>query len=180
VRSGALTGSMGQRLTRAADMVRAALVCAGALFLIAGDGAAALKALLVLPPAFVGRFVRVPPAFDFVFAFALLAEIVKTSIGAYDSISWGDGLSHLVLPLLSGPRHELAVAQNLVASEGPLRARPAQGNCSLPTDAQTPTGVPEAQRPPPGAGSSPVRSSAASFGVNASPPHRSVNCVRVA
>jgi hypothetical protein len=84
-------------------MVRAAIVCAAALFLIAGDGAASLKALLVLPPAFAGRYGRVNPAFDFCFAFALLVEVVATSLGAYDSISWGDGLSHVVLPLLSGP-----------------------------------------------------------------------------
>jgi hypothetical protein len=84
-------------------MARAAIVCAAALFAIAGNGSAALKALLVAPPAFAGRYVRVSPAFDLIFAVALLAEAVATGLGAYDSISWGDGLSHLVLPLLSGP-----------------------------------------------------------------------------
>jgi hypothetical protein len=103
VRSQAPTRSIGQRLRRAADLVRAAIVCAAALFLIAGDGSAGLKALLVLPPAFAGRFVRVAPVFDFALAFALLAEVVATSLGVYDSINWGDGLSHVVLPLLSGP-----------------------------------------------------------------------------
>jgi hypothetical protein len=78
-------------------------VCAALLFLIAGDSSAGLKALLVLPPAFAGRFVRVHPAFDLIFALALLAEVVVSSLGAYDSIGWGDGLSHIVLPLLSGP-----------------------------------------------------------------------------
>ena len=92
-----------KRLRRAADGVRAAIACAAAFFLIAGDGSTGLKALLVLPPAFAGRLVPVHPAFDFIFALALLAEVVATSLGAYDSISWGDGLSHVVLPLLSGP-----------------------------------------------------------------------------
>lgn len=94
---------MARRLRRAADLVRAAIVCAALLFLIGGDSSAGLKALLVLPPAFAGRFVPVHPAFDLIFALALLVELVATSLGAYDSISWGDGLSHIVLPLLSGP-----------------------------------------------------------------------------
>jgi hypothetical protein len=90
-------------LRRAADVVRAAIAWAAAFFLIAGDGSTGLKALLLLPPAFAGRLVPVHPAYDFIFALALLAEVVATSLGAYDSISWGDGLSHVVLPLLSGP-----------------------------------------------------------------------------
>jgi hypothetical protein len=103
VRSQAPASGIAQRFRRASDVARAAIACAAALFLIAGDGAAGLKALLVLPPAFAGRYVRVNPAFDFLFAFALLVEVVATSLGAYDSISWGDRLSHIVLPLLSGP-----------------------------------------------------------------------------
>jgi hypothetical protein len=114
---------MGQRLRRAADTVRAAIVCAAALFLIAGDGSAALKALLVLPPAFAGRFVRVHPAFDLIFAFALLAEVVATSLGAYDSISWGDGLSHIVLPLLAGPILYASIVR--LRGAGEVRAAPA-------------------------------------------------------
>lgn len=94
---------MAVRLGRAADIVRAAIVCGALLFFIAGDSSAGLRALLVLPPAFAGRFVPVHPAFDLVFALALLAEVVATSPAAYDSISWGDGLSHILLPLLSGP-----------------------------------------------------------------------------
>jgi hypothetical protein len=79
------------------------IACAAAVFLITGDDSAGLKALLVLPPACAGRWVRVHPVFDLVFALALLVEVVATSLGAYDSIAWGDGLSHVVLPLLSGP-----------------------------------------------------------------------------
>jgi hypothetical protein len=90
-------------LRRAADVVRVAIASAAAFFLIAGDMSSGLKALLVLPPAFAGRLVAVYPAFDLIFALALLTEVVATSLGAYDSISWGDGLSHVVLPLLSGP-----------------------------------------------------------------------------
>jgi hypothetical protein len=103
VRTRASTRSVAPSLRRAADIVRASIVCAAALFLIAGDGSSGLKALLVLPPAFAGRFIGVHPAFDFIFAFALLAEVVPTSLGAFDSIGGGDGLSHVVLPLLSGP-----------------------------------------------------------------------------
>jgi hypothetical protein len=103
IRATALSRVEARRLTRAADLVRAAIACAAAVFLIAGDESAGLKALLVLPPAFAGRLVPVHPAFDLLFALALLAEVVATSLGAYDSIAWGDGLSHIVLPLLSGP-----------------------------------------------------------------------------
>jgi hypothetical protein len=92
-----------QQLTRAADLVRLAILCSAAIWLIAGDGSAALRALLVLPPALLARLVRVDPSFDLLFSFALAAEGAATGLGGYDSISWGDTLSHLVLPLLSGP-----------------------------------------------------------------------------
>jgi hypothetical protein len=71
--------------------------------LLAGDGAAALKALLVLLPAVASRLVGVAPVFDLVFVVALAGEAIATALGAYDSLSWGDTLSHLALPLLSGP-----------------------------------------------------------------------------
>jgi hypothetical protein len=112
---------------RAADIVRAAIVCAAALFLIAGDGPAGVKALLVLPPAFAGRLVPVRPAYDLLFASALLAEVVATSLGAYDSISWGDGLSHVVLPLLAGP----ILYAGIVRLRGVAEVRPAPGARSL-------------------------------------------------
>jgi hypothetical protein len=92
-----------RRLTRVADLVRVALLCTAAVWLIAGDGSAALKALLVLPPALLGRVVRIHPGFDLLFSTALAAEAIATGLGAYDSIGGGDTLSHLVLPLLSGP-----------------------------------------------------------------------------
>jgi hypothetical protein len=91
------------RLTRAADIVRAGLVCAAAAFFATGDGSAALKALLVLAPALAARVARVPPAFELVFTLALAAEAIGTKLGAYDSVSWGDTLSHTALPFLSGP-----------------------------------------------------------------------------
>jgi hypothetical protein len=90
-------------LTRGADVARVALLCSALAWLVAGDSSAALRALLVLPPALLGRLVRVHPAFDLLFAFALAAESTATGLGAYNSISCGDKLSHLVLPLLSGP-----------------------------------------------------------------------------
>jgi hypothetical protein len=92
-----------RRLTRVADLVRVALLCTAAVWLLAGDGAAALRALLALPPALLGRLVRLHPAFDVLFSSALVAESTATGLGAYDSIGWSDTLSHLVLPLLSGP-----------------------------------------------------------------------------
>jgi hypothetical protein len=101
-------------LARLADVVRAGIAGAALLFLVVGDEAAGIKALLVLGPAFAGRVVSAPPVFDLLFALALLIEVVATSLGAYDSISWGDGLSHLVLPLLSGP----------VLYAGTVRVRP--------------------------------------------------------
>jgi hypothetical protein len=89
--------------TAAADVGRAGILVACAAFLLGGDGAAALKALLVLVPAIAARLVGVPPGFDLIFVVALAGEVIATALGAYDSVSWGDTLSHLALPLLSGP-----------------------------------------------------------------------------
>ena len=105
------------RLTRAADIVRAGLVCAAAAFFATGDGSAALKALLVLAPALAARVARVPPAFELVFTLALAAEAIGTKLGAYDSVSWGDTLSHTALPFLSGPVVYGILARLGVASE---------------------------------------------------------------
>jgi hypothetical protein len=90
-----------QRLTRGADVVRVALLSGAAGWLVAGDPSAALKALLVLPPAVLGRVVHIHPAFDLLFSFALAVEATASGLGAYDSVSWGDTLPHLVLPVLS-------------------------------------------------------------------------------
>lgn len=90
-------------LTRVADLVRAALLCTAAVWLFSGDEAAALRAILVLPPAVLGRLVRIHPAFDLLFSSALAADSIATGLGAYDTVGWNDTLSHVVLPLLSGP-----------------------------------------------------------------------------
>jgi hypothetical protein len=92
-----------RRLTSVADLVRVVLLATAAVWLIAGDGPAALKALLVLPAALLGRVVRIHPGFDLLFSCALAAEAIASGLGAYGSIGRGDTLSHLVLPLLSGP-----------------------------------------------------------------------------
>lgn len=92
-----------RRLTRVADLVRVALLCSAAVWLVAGDASAALRAILVLTPAVLGRLVRIHPAFDLLFSSALAAESTATGLGAYDTMGWNDTLSHLVLPLLSGP-----------------------------------------------------------------------------
>ncbi len=91
-----------QRLTPCADLVRVGMLCLAAILLAAGDGPAALKALLVLCPAVLARLVRVHPGFDLLFTLALAAEAIGTALGFYDAIGWGDTLSHLVLPLLGG------------------------------------------------------------------------------
>jgi hypothetical protein len=107
-----------QRLTHAADIVRLAVVCGAAIRLGAGDVAVALKGLLVLPPSVLGRLVRINPGYDLLFTFALAGEATATALGAYDSVSWGDTLSHLVLPLLSGPVLYVGLVR-LVAAPGP-------------------------------------------------------------
>jgi hypothetical protein len=83
-------------LTRSADLVRLAIICSVAAFLAAGDGAAALKAALVMVPSVGARLVRVHPALDLLFALALAAEAVVGGGG-------DDTLPHVALPLLSGP-----------------------------------------------------------------------------
>jgi hypothetical protein len=80
--------------------VRVGIVCGSAAFLAAGDGPAALKALLVMPAALAPRLVRVHPVLDLVFVLALAAESIGRGVVGYYR---GDALSHIVLPLLSGP-----------------------------------------------------------------------------
>ena len=84
-------------MTLCADLVRAGILCAAAIFLVSGDGSSALMAVLVLGPSLVARWVRVNPILDLVFALALGAQAVGRPFGG------GDTLPHLVLPLLSGP-----------------------------------------------------------------------------
>jgi hypothetical protein len=92
-----------RRLTGGADALRLALVCSAGAWFAAGDPSAALKALLVLPAALLGRFVPIDPTLDLLFSLALFSEANRTGLGAYDSISSGDTLPHLVLPLLLAP-----------------------------------------------------------------------------
>jgi hypothetical protein len=108
---------------RAADIVRIGLLCAAGVLLASGDGAVALKALLVLAPALAARLARVSPTFELLFTSALAAELAATKLGAYDSISWGDTVSHTVLPFLSGPiAYGLLVRIGIVAEPGDARA----------------------------------------------------------
>jgi hypothetical protein len=92
-----------RRLVRLADLVRVGLLFAAAALLAAGDGAVALKAVLMLPATLAARIVAVNPAFDLLFGLALSAELVGTALATHGLIAWGDTASHLVLPLLSGP-----------------------------------------------------------------------------
>jgi hypothetical protein len=70
------------------------------VFLAAGDGPAALKALLVLPAALAPRLIGVHPLLDLTFVLALAAEALGRGVAGYGG---DDAISHLVLPLLSGP-----------------------------------------------------------------------------
>jgi uncharacterized membrane protein YjdF len=90
-------------LSASADILRAVLLAAAAAFAIAGDGSAALKALLVLIPAVGSRLARTPAGFDLAFTCALLVEALGTGLGVYDRIGWPDTGSHLVIPLLAAP-----------------------------------------------------------------------------
>jgi uncharacterized membrane protein YjdF len=80
--------------------VRVGILCGAAAFLAAGDGSAALKALLVMPAALAPRLIRVHPLLDLVFALALAAEAIGRGVATYGG---ADALSHIALPLLSGP-----------------------------------------------------------------------------
>jgi hypothetical protein len=86
-----------------ADLVRIGLVAAAGTFLAAGDGPAALKAALLVPPAVAGRLARVPAGFDLVFVLALAVEAVGTGLGADGWFGQGDLASHLVIAFLSAP-----------------------------------------------------------------------------
>jgi hypothetical protein len=90
-------------LVLVADLVRVGLVAAAGAFLAAGDGPAALKTVLMLPPAMAGRLASVPAGFDLVFVLALAVEAVGTRVGADGWFGQGDLASHLVIPFLSAP-----------------------------------------------------------------------------
>jgi hypothetical protein len=76
------------------------ILCGAVAFLAAGDGPAALKALLVLPAALAPRLLRVHPLLDLTFVVALAAEALGRGVAGYGG---DDAISHLALPLLSGP-----------------------------------------------------------------------------
>jgi hypothetical protein len=87
---------------RAADVVRAGLVCASVSLLLAGDGAVAAKVVLVLPATVAARVLAVPPLLDLLFALALATEAAGSALAGHGLIWWDDRVSHLVLPLLCG------------------------------------------------------------------------------
>lgn len=109
------------RLARAAGLVRLAILLSAGVWLATGDGSAAAKALLVLPPALLGRVVRIHPGYDLLWTSALAAEETGTALGAYNSIGWGDTLSHFVLPFLIAPILYLGLVR-LGAAAGPRGA----------------------------------------------------------
>jgi hypothetical protein len=89
-------------LTRFADLVRAGLVCAAAALLVAGDGAVAVKVVLLLPATLASRLLGVSPLLDLVFTLALATEAAASVLATHGLIHWDDRIPHLVLPLLSG------------------------------------------------------------------------------
>jgi hypothetical protein len=86
----------------AADTVRIGLVCVAVTLFWAGDAAVAAKFVLVVPATVGARLLRVHPAADLAFTFALAAEARGSALAAHELIGWDDRLSHLVLPLLLG------------------------------------------------------------------------------
>ena len=89
-------------MRRAADVVRAGLVCGAAVALLAGDTVVAAKVLLILPAAAAARLFAVHPAVDLLFSCALAVEAIGSGLAAHELIGWDDRVSHLVLPLLCG------------------------------------------------------------------------------
>lgn len=89
-------------MRRAADVVRAGLMCAVVPLILAGDGAIAAKVVLVLPATVAARVLAVPPLLDLVFALALATEAAGSALAAHELIWWDDRVSHLILPLLWG------------------------------------------------------------------------------
>ena len=83
-------------------MLRIALVVFAAVLLADGDEAGALKCLLVLAPAVAARLVRVAPALDLLLTLALAGEAGGTLLGG-GWLGLGDGVSHLLVPLLCAP-----------------------------------------------------------------------------
>lgn len=113
-------------LTALADMVRIGIAAIAAGFLVTGDEAAALKALLVFVPAIASRMVRPPAAFDLLFAVTLAVEALGTGLGAYHRVGWPDGGSHLLIPFVSAPIVYQAFVR-LRAVTAPEHARAATG-----------------------------------------------------
>jgi hypothetical protein len=89
-------------LTRFADLTRAGLVCAAAALLVSGDGAVAVKVVLLLPATLASRLLGVRPLLDLVFTVALATEAAASVLATHGLIHWDDRIPHLVLPLLSG------------------------------------------------------------------------------
>jgi hypothetical protein len=115
-------------MRRVADALRVVLVGAAGAFLVAGDDAEALKALLVLAPSLAGRLVQVQPVFDVLFTLALAAEAIATGIGMDDGVLWDDTASHLLIPLLSAPVvYRVLAAASAAPTAGSTAPRPLLG-----------------------------------------------------
>jgi hypothetical protein len=87
--------------SRSADLVRLGIIGAAVAYLAVGDGAAALKAALVLGPSIGARLLGVNQVLDLLFALALAAEAILG--GGNAPLSGSDTLPHIALPLLSAP-----------------------------------------------------------------------------
>src|SRR4051812_23918829 len=94
-----LVRSAGRRLP---DLLRLVILVAGLAATTTGDREAAIKCMLLVPPAVLSRSVRAPLAFEFVFMLALAIEATASVLGLNRTGAWNT-MAHVVLPFLSGP-----------------------------------------------------------------------------
>lgn len=91
--------SVGQR---GADLLRFAIAGTAVVAIAVGDTTAAIKCVLLLPPALASRFVGVPPIWEFAFNLALAVEAIG-SAAAWNGVAGWNTAAHVVIPFLSGP-----------------------------------------------------------------------------
>ena len=96
---------------RVADLLRAGLVVATVVAVVAGDsraaailGAGAVAGVLV-------RLALLPAPYDLAFVAALVVQCGGEALGLYDAVSWFDTVVHVSVPALTAPVAYLALAR---------------------------------------------------------------------